>query len=194
MIGLTCAVLDTETTGFSPRRGDRLVEIAAVKIRNAQVMPEESFSTFINPERKIPPAATRVHKIVDDMVISAPLFHEVADGLLEFLGDVDYLFIHNAKFDLEFLEYEMKHCEKCLKLPKIICSVNLSRYLYPESQYHNLDAIAKRFGLKMQDGELRHRALGDVLMTAEALIKFYEDNPLTFFGTLENLADKQYFA
>lgn len=186
----TFAVLDTETTGFSPDRGDRLVELAVVKIREGEVQQSEYFSSFINPLRSIPPAATRVHKIVDSMVANAPKFEEVFDEFIEFLEDVEYLFIHNAQFDLRFLEAEAQKIGKSLKLPKVICSVELSKNLYPDHRFHNLDAIAKRFGLEIKNGELRHRALGDVIMTGEALLKFYEENPLTFLGTLESLAQK----
>jgi DNA polymerase III epsilon subunit len=187
-----CAVLDTETTGFYYNGRDRLVEVAAVKIRDGEIKEDENFSTLLNPERPIPPAATRVNKIVDSMVQEAPFFAEIADSLIDFLSDVDYLFIHNAKFDLGFLNAEMKRCGKKLKLPKIICSVELSRKLYPEFKGHNLNVIAKRLGLFIKTGENRHRALGDVIMTGQAILKFQDDNPLTFLGTLESLVKTEY--
>lgn len=194
MHSTTFAILDTETTGFSPARGDKLVEVAVVKIREGEVQEADHFSSFVNPERPIPASATRVHQIVDSMVEDAPKFADIYDEMIAFMNDVDYLFIHNAKFDLSFLEAEAAALGKTLNLPKIICSVELSKNLYPSHQYHNLDAIAKRMGLAIKDGELRHRALGDVIMTGEAILKFYEENPLTFLGTLESLAQEQHCA
>jgi len=188
----TFAVLDTETTGFSPVRGDKLVEVAVVKIREGEVQASEYFSTLIDPERSIPPAATRVHKIVNSDVQGKPKFCDVAAELMEFMEDVDYLFIHNSKFDLNFLIAETEKNNITLRLPKIICSVALSKNLYPSYQSHNLNAIAKRLGLEITDGELRHRALGDVIMTGEAVLKFHEENPITFLGTLEQLADTRF--
>ncbi len=193
----TFAILDTETTGLNYKKGnyqDRIVELAVIKIRNGEVQKEEYFSVLINPERKIPPAASRINKITDDMVADAPLFKDIAEEFLDFLKDVDYLFIHNAKFDLGFLEAETEKCKRKLILPKTVCSVDLSRELYPELKAHNLNAIAKRFNLSIKENECRHRALGDVILTGEILLKFYEDNPLIFTGTIESLHNSQYLS
>lgn len=187
MINCKWGVLDTETTGFYAGRGDRLVEIAAIKLEGNNLENRREFCSLINPERKIPPAATRVHKIVDEMLVGKPLFADIADEFFDFVSDVDYLFIHNAQFDLSFIKNESERVKKLVRLPKIVCSVNLSRELYPFERSHNLNAIAKRNGLSIKEGEGRHRALGDVIMTAEAILKFAEDNPLTFQGTIENL-------
>jgi DNA polymerase III subunit epsilon len=187
-----CAILDTETTGLGPKRGDRIVEVAAVKIRDGDVKKEDYFSSLVNPQRSIPPAASRVNRIYDDMVHDAPVFKDIIEDLLQFLSGVDYLFIHNAKFDIGFLEAEMERINKPLKLPKIVCSVDLSRMLYPQFQRHNLNALAKNFGLSISQGENRHRALGDVILTGEAILKIYEENALTFLGTLEQLSNSKY--
>jgi DNA polymerase-3 subunit epsilon len=95
--------------------------------------------------------------------------------------------MHNAKFDLGFLEQEMKAIQKSFSFPKIICSVELSQALYPQEKSHNLNAISKRCGLSIKKGEERHRALGDVILTAEVLIRFSEENPLIFSGMLDQL-------
>ena len=186
------SVLDTETTGFYHKNNDRIVEISAVKIKEGQICEKEVFNTLVNPQRNIPPAATRIHKIVDDMVLDSPKFEDISNNLINFLSDVDYLIIHNAKFDLGFLESEMKRIGQSLQLPKVVCSVDLSRKLYPQYKYHNLNAIAKNMGLSIQKDQKRHRALGDVILTAEALLKFYEENSLIFLGTLEQIANKKF--
>lgn len=188
----TYIVLDTETTGLSPKYGDRIVELAAVKIRDGEVQASENFSTLINPKRSIPAAATRVNKIRDDMVQDAPEFESIVDKFHSFCEGVDYVFIHNAKFDIGFLEHEMQKLNRSLKLPKVVCSVELSRRLYPEMRGHNLNALSKRFGIDIKSGEARHRALGDVILTGEVILKLYEDNPLIFQGTLEQLADSRF--
>ncbi len=188
----TFAILDTETTGFSPNRWDRMIEIAIVKIREWKIEESTAFSTLLNPWRKIPASATRVHRITDDMVVDAPLFWDKNEEMIKFLSDVDYLFIHNAKFDLWFLDNEAKLSNTELILPKIVCSVELSKQFYPTKSYHNLNSIAKSFWLSIKSGELRHRALGDVILTAEAIIKFYEENALTFYWTLEQIANTKY--
>jgi DNA polymerase-3 subunit epsilon len=190
MITCSWGVLDTETTGFYANRGDKLVEIAAIKVKGQDLDNYESFTSLLNPERSIPPASFRIHQISDDMVKGEPLFCDVCDKFNDFLQGIDYLFIHNAKFDLSFLENESKKAKKSLVLPKIICSVQLSRELYPFERSHNLNAISKRLGLKIKSGENRHRALGDVLLTAEMIRKFAEDNPLIFEGVLENLVGR----
>ena len=102
MLQQTYIVLDTETTGFSPEYGDRIVEVAAIKILNGEIQSKNSFSTLINPQRPIPPGATRIHKISDSMVQQAPEFKDIAEQLHEFCQNTDYIFMHNAKFDLRF--------------------------------------------------------------------------------------------
>jgi len=192
MYRYTYAILDTETTGFYFDKGDRIVEIAALKIRDGEIKEDEKFTTLINPGRSIPLSATRIHNIVDEMVSGAPCFADILDDLMHFLSDVDFLVMHNAKFDLGFLEAEARHANRELRLPRVVCSVELSKNLYPQFRYHNLNAIAKNFGLSVKEGEGRHRALGDVFLTGEALLKFYEENALTFIGTVEQLANNRY--
>ncbi|PCI24872.1 DNA polymerase III subunit epsilon [Candidatus Peregrinibacteria bacterium] len=192
MQNATYAILDTETTGFYAKRGDRIVEIAAIKFTGEDIEGAQSFSYLINPERNIPKAVTRVHGIVDDMVQDAPVFSAIVDEFIDFLQGVDYLFIHNAKFDLAFLGAEFERAGKACNFPTVICSVELSRALYPFESSHNLNAIAKRCQLSIKEGEGRHRALGDVIMTGEAIRIFYHQNPLVFQGTLEQIIGKGY--
>src|SRR5690606_31364261 len=98
-------VLDTETTGFDPKTGDRLIEVGCIEIED--LLPTgRTFHRFINPERLIPPDAIKVHGITDDKVKDAPKFHEVVDDLMEFLGDAP-LIAHNANFDRNFIDFEI---------------------------------------------------------------------------------------
>ena len=188
MIDLTIAVLDTETTGFHPKYGDRIIEISAVKIINGNIIEEDNFSTLINPERPIPAASTRVHNIKNADVADSPLYKDIIPNLKTFLTGVDYLVMHNSKFDIAFLLEENKKAGDLFQLPKTICSVELSKLLNPKLTRHNLNSLSKHFNVFMKEGENRHRALGDVIMTSEILLKFYQSNPLIFNGTLEQIS------
>lgn len=142
---------------------------------------------MFNPWRPIPVSATRVNKITDDMVVWKPTIEEKIDEFIEFCRDVDYTLIHNAKFDLWFLNYEFRRLGKDFRLPRVVCTVELSKSLYPQYQAHNLDAIKKRFSLDLRAGEARHRALWDVFLSSEAFIKFYEENPMILLSEIERL-------
>lgn len=181
------AVLDTETTWFSPQRWDKMVEIAALKIKGLKIDSSDSFVTLLDPQRNIPPSATRVNKITDSMVVGQPLIEDKVNDFIEFFKWVDYTLIHNASFDLNFINFEFKRIWIDFKLPNPICTISLSKILYPNYQLHNLDALSKRFWITMKEWESRHRALWDVIVTWEVFLKFYEENPMIFMSELENL-------
>lgn len=189
----TFAVLDTETTGFSAERWDKLIEIAAIKIRNLKLKHTETFETLLDPKRTIPPSASRVNWITYDMLVWKPLIEDKIDELIEFLSDVDYTVIHNASFDLGFLNYELNRLWKNFVIPYPICSVELSKNLYPDFKSHNLDAIARRFNLNIHSWENRHRALWDVILTWEAFLKFYEENPMMFILEVDAISKKYHW-
>ena len=105
-------VLDTETTGFDPKTGDRLIEVGCIEIDD--LLPTgRTFHRLVNPERLIPPDAIRVHGITDDKVRGAPKFMEMADDLLEFIGDAPVI-AHNAAFDRAFINHELGLCGRLL--------------------------------------------------------------------------------
>jgi len=188
---ITFAVLDTETTGFNADKWDRLLEIWIVKIKNWKVCREESLETMINPERPIPLSASRVNHITDDMVKDAPLMKDKIDDFVKFFENVDYTLIHNAKFDIWFIERNLKkYWYWDFKMPKIVCTMELSKALYPHYNAHNLDAISKRFWLAITDWELRHRALWDVILTWEVFLKFFEENPMLILTEMEEISKK----
>lgn len=146
--------LDLETTGATPLR-DRITEIALVRFDNG--METARWQTLVNPEQPIPTFIQQLTTINNDMVANAPLFKDVADTLLAFLeGSV--LAAHNVRFDHGFLKSEFKRIGITLR-QKVICTVKLSRLLYPQHKSHGLDAIMQRHNLT---SIARHRAMGDV--------------------------------
>lgn len=161
-------VFDTETTGLDPKRGDRIIEIAAVKVENGVIREEHTFVQLVNPERTIPWEAVQVHKIKDEDVANAPTIDTVLPQFLEFAAGT-VLVAHNASFDLGFLEREKECCWGYTDIPECLCTMRMSRALFPNEFRHNLDVLSLRLGLTIPQN--RHRALPDVLLTAQALIK-----------------------
>lgn len=158
---LSFAVVDTETTGSSPSRGDRLTEIAAVRVRNGCVV--DRYATLVNPDRPIPPAITRLTGITDAMVAKAPSFERIAPELLDFLGDA-VIVAHNAPFDRAFLDSELRRVYNRALVAPSVCTVQLSRRVVPGLESYRLDMLASHFGISIRD---RHRALGDAEATSE---------------------------
>jgi DNA polymerase III subunit epsilon len=152
---LACyVVLDLETTGGNAVH-DRVTEIAAVRVEGGKEVAR--WSTLVNPGVRIPPFIQSLTGITDAMVGDAPAFAEVAKPLLAIL-DGAVLVAHNARFDHGFLLNEFSRLDIALKT-KTLCTVRLSRKLYPQHKGHGLDAILQRHGLQTQ---ARHRAMGDV--------------------------------
>ena len=147
------AIVDLETTGTNPGR-DRITEIAVILVDEGRVT--EEWSTLINPGTGIPPFIQSLTGISDDMVADAPAFESVAKALLERLGNRTFV-AHNARFDMGFLKNAYRRLGHTLTLPSL-CTVRLSRALFPEHRRHNLDALIRRHGLECG---ARHRALGD---------------------------------
>lgn len=152
---LPCFVmLDLETTGGSAVH-DRITEIAAVRVENGVEVAR--WSTLVNPGVSIPPFIQSLTGITNTMVEDAPTFAQVAPRLLELLDGAVFV-AHNVRFDHGFVVNELARLEKPLKV-KTLCTVRLSRKLYPQHKGHGLDAIMQRHGLCTQ---ARHRAMGDV--------------------------------
>ena len=149
-------VLDLETTGANPVH-DRVTEIAAVRMEQGREVAR--WSTLVNPGISIPPFIQNLTGIDNAMVADAPRFEEVAPRLLELLAGA-VLVAHNVRFDHGFLKNEFERARIDLRV-KVLCTVLLSRKLYPQHRSHGLDAIMQRHGLHTQE---RHRAMGDVEM------------------------------
>jgi DNA polymerase-3 subunit epsilon len=152
---LPCYVmLDLETTGGNAVH-DRITEIAAVRMENG--VETARWSTLVNPGVRIPPFIQSLTGISDAMVADAPPFEDVASTLLELLEGAVFV-AHNVRFDHGFVQNELARLERTLKV-KTLCTVRLSRKLYPQHKGHGLDAILQRHGLHTM---ARHRAMGDV--------------------------------
>ena len=154
-------VLDLETTGGSPQR-DRITEIAAVRMEGGQQAAR--WSTLVNPGTPIPFFIQNLTGISNQMVHDAPTFANVVPQLLELL-DGAVLVAHNAPFDHGFLLGEFARLQIDLRV-RTLCTVRLSRALYPQHRSHSLDAIMRRHGMS---SSARHRAMGDVDVVLEWL-------------------------
>jgi len=147
------AIVDLETTGAHPAH-DRVTEIAVIEVDAGEVSAE--WSTLVNPETAIPPAIQALTGITHDMVAGAPRFGALAAELHERLAG-RVLVAHNARFDYGFLRHEFERAGLSYRA-RTLCTVRLSRRLYPEHPRHNLDSLIERHGLACR---ARHRALGD---------------------------------
>jgi DNA polymerase-3 subunit epsilon len=161
-------VLDTETTGLDPKSGDRIVEIGCVELIN-HVPTGRTFHQYVNPERDMPDGAFRVHGLSADFLMSHPLFSDVVDVFLEFIGDA-ILVIHNADFDMGFINAELTK----LSLPKLdmaqsLDTVRMARQKFPGAPA-NLDSLCKRFNIDNSNREL-HGALLDARLLADVYLE-----------------------
>jgi len=178
-------VFDVETTGLDPKKGHRIIEIAGVRIDNFELDETKSFVTLVNPEREIPWEAKQVNKISDDDVRMAPTIEEVLPKFLEF-AQGSILVAHNASFDMSFLENEKEFCWGFIELPECLCTLQLSRAAFPTDFAHNLDAVSRRLNLTLPAN--RHRALPDVLLTANALLKMIDKCGIDSIEHLRSMA------
>jgi len=161
-------VLDTETTGFEPEDGDRIVEIGAVELFN-HVPTGRTYHQYINPQRTMPQEAFEVHGLGDDFLADKPLFAAIADAFLEFVGDAR-LVIHNASFDMKFLNAELRWVGKpLLPMDQAIDTLAIARRRFPGSPA-SLDALCRRFGIDNSSRTL-HGALLDSEILAEVYLE-----------------------
>jgi len=167
----TCFV-DVETTGISPGR-DRITEVGVVAVdRDGPAMRVSEWSSLVNPGVTIPPEISWLTGISDVMVRSAPPFSELAERLYDLLEDAVFV-AHNARFDFAFLKSEFARAGIAWTT-RTLCTVRLSRRLFPDRGTHTLDAIAARFGL---DDSERHRALGDARLLWRFAQRLYDRVP-----------------
>lgn len=159
-------VLDTETTGFEPDEGDRIVEIGAVELHNH--MPTgRTFHQYINPQRAMPEGAFAVHGLGDDFLRDKPVFADIAQPFLDFIGDAK-LVIHNAAFDMKFLNAELGWAKRpALPADCAIDTLALARRKFPGSPA-SLDALCRRFGI-----DNSARTLHGALLDSEILAEVY---------------------
>ena len=161
-------VLDTETTGIKPSEGHRIIEVGAVEILDREITSTE-FHKYVQPNRKVG-ESVNIHGISDKFLINKPLFNQISDDLLSFIEGAT-LVIHNAPFDLGFLNNELKIFgikETIENICTVIDTLELSKQQRPGTM-HNLDALCRRFGIDTS-ARTRHGALLDAKILAQVYL------------------------
>lgn len=162
-------IFDVETTGLSPMDGDRIVEIAAVKVKEGRVVDE--FYSLVNPQRPLPPEATRINNITDDMLVTAPVACDILPGMIHFIGGA-CVAGHNVRFDLNFLCYELALVGRRLNdQTPAVDTLKMARDLLPYLSNHRLAYLARSLGIVVDQ---THRAMADVHMTVEVFLRLME--------------------
>ena len=172
-------VLDTETTGLDVTEGHRLIEIGACEMIN-HVLTNKTFHVYINPEREIDIAAFNIHGISNEDLIEKPKFSEICDEFLDFIGN-SVLIIHNADFDLSFINNELHLCGKNIEIRNpIINTLKLAKKKFPGSLV-NLDSLCKRFDINLNSRKF-HGALIDAVLLSDVYVELIggKQTSLTF--------------
>ncbi|HEY4941084.1 MAG TPA: DNA polymerase III subunit epsilon [Rhizomicrobium sp.] len=161
-------VLDTETTGFEPSDGHRIVEIGCVELED-HLPTGRNFQAYLHPDRLVPAETTRIHGLTDEFLADKPKFAEVAEALLEFLGDAA-LVIHNASFDLKFVNSELHRIGRPPIPPaRAIDTIEIAKARIPGARY-SLDELCKRFAIDLS-ARTKHGALLDAELTAQVYLE-----------------------
>ncbi len=159
-------VLDTETTGFEPSEGDRIVEIGAVELIG-HVPTGRTYHQYINPQRSMPAEAFAVHGLGDEFLADKPVFKDIAQAFVDFIGD-SKLVIHNAAFDMKFLNAELGWLNRpLLPMDQSLDTLAIARKRFPGSPA-SLDALCRRFGI-----DNSNRTLHGALLDSEILAEVY---------------------
>ncbi len=161
-------ILDTETTGISPADGHRIVEIGAIELLN-HVPTGRTFHVYLNPERDMPREAEAVHGLSSAFLRDKPLFKAVAGDFLEFVSDAT-LVIHNATFDMAFINAELSYLEKApIDMGQVVDTLAIARRKHPMAS-NSLDALCKRYGVD-NSRRTKHGALLDAELLADVYIE-----------------------
>jgi DNA polymerase-3 subunit epsilon len=176
--------LDTETTGLSPKDGDRILEIACIETKDL-IPTKKIFHKLINPERKVSQEAFKVHGFSNDFLQDKQKFKDIAEELLEFI-DGKKLIIHNAPFDIGFLNSELKKInKKVLDVKKVDDTLSLARSKFPASS-NSLDNLCKRFNIDISR-RTKHNALLDCELLREVYINLVgQKEPSLLFSANDN--------
>ena len=169
-------VLDTETTGLSPLTGDRIVELGCVELIN-HIPTGKHFHVYVNPERAMTEDAYRVHGLSDEFLRDKPNFRAVAPEFIRFIGDAT-LIIHNAAFDIGFLNYELEQAKLPSIINKVIDTVKLARDRHPGARV-SLDSLCKHYGIDNSKRTL-HGALLDAQILAEVYLELIGGRQVAF--------------
>ena len=164
-------ILDTETTGLSITEKHRIVEIGCIELEN-QIPTNKIFHEYLNPQRSVSEDAYKVHGYSDDFLSDKKTFSEIAESFLKFIKDKKII-IHNAAFDLSFLNYEFRLInQKAINKNNIIDTLEIARLKYPGSQ-NSLDALCKRFNIDNSKRK-KHNALIDCQLLKEVYINLVD--------------------
>lgn len=162
-------VFDTETTGFKPEEGERLVEIGAVELVN-HLPTGRTYHQYINPEREVPEEAFRVHGLNYEFLKNYPKISEIAKDFIDFVGDDGILVAHNASFDINFINYEFKHHGfKTYTWDRVVDTLEIARNKFPGMR-NSLDALCRRFNVD-NSARTKHGALLDAELLAEVYLE-----------------------
>ena len=165
-------ILDTETTGLLFYEGHKIIEIGCIEILN-NTITNNIFHKYINPKRKIDPDAKKITGLSDDFLKDKPIFKDIIDDFFNFLSYSDEIIIHNAKFDINFINNELQMINYKIKNIefnfKIFDTLNFARKIFPGKK-NNLDALAERLNVKIED-RTTHGALKDAKILADIYLK-----------------------
>jgi len=181
-------VLDTETTGLNPNGGDRLIEIGCVELIN-RIPTGREYHVYINPLRDVPKEAENVHGLSTQFLLDKPVFEKVASDFLAFIGD-DPLVIHNAAFDVGFLNAELARFKLgAITMDRVVDTLQLARRKHPAGP-NSLDALCKRYGID-NSNRIKHGALMDSLLLADVYIELLGERQATLVlaDTAQNATD-----
>lgn len=159
-------IFDTETTGFDPKKGDRMVEIGCIELVN-RVPSGATYHAYFNPERSMPAEAEAVHGLSDAFLADKPLFSQCAQEFLDFIGDAPMV-AHNATFDFNFINAELELCGlPAVSLDRMVDTLALAKVRHPGAKL-SLDALCSRYGI-----DRSHRTKHGALLDSELLAQVY---------------------
>lgn len=164
---LTYTVFDLETTGLNPNEGDEIISVGAIRIVNGRLLQRERFEQLVDPRRSIPWTSVKIHGIHPEMLQGKPRIDEVLPLFHDFVKDT-ILVAHNAAFDMRFLQLKEEQTGVRFINP-VLDTLLLSAVVHPSHEDHNLEAIAKRLGVRIL---ARHTSMGDAIATGEMFLKF----------------------
>lgn len=160
-------IFDTETTGFDPFSGDRLIEIGLVEMVDKS-LTGSNYHVYVNPEREVPESAFKIHGLSTEFLKDKPVFSDIMDEFLDYVGEDSVLVAHNAEFDMRFINWELEHAGKApLHAKRFIDTLAIARTKFPGAA-NSLDALCKRFAVNNT-----HRTLHGALLDAEILADIY---------------------
>lgn len=163
-------VFDTETTGLNPKEGDRLVEIGAIELIN-HIPTGHTYHQYINPMRDVPEEAFKIHGLSNEFLNNYPKFSDIAKDFLAFVGDDGVMVAHNASFDMNFVNYELKHNGfDTLDNHEVIDTLRIAKSKFPGAKSNSLDALCKRFNVD-NSKRTKHGALLDAELLAEVYLE-----------------------